>query len=136
TYRDQNDRCAARGLNGLIASFGPAMLDRAVLDALCRMEGVSFEEAIRSNLPGIVPGDVADDLADFDIATFLAGLRQRRSIHARHTIGMLDPLTAADQKGRRLDDGLPETLEEAIAVYGLRYFKIKVGGDRAADLDR
>jgi L-alanine-DL-glutamate epimerase-like enolase superfamily enzyme len=136
TYRAQNDRCAARGLNGLIASFGPAMIDRAVLDALSRMEGVSFEEAIRSNLPGIVPADVADDLADFDMGGFLARLRQRRSIHARHTIGMLDPLTAADQEGRRLDDGLPETLEEAIAAYGLRYFKIKVGGDRAADLDR
>src|SRR5690606_9501841 len=91
TYRAQNDRCAARGLNGLIASFGPAMIDRAVLDALSRMEGVSFEEAIRSNLPCIVPADVADDLADFDMGAFLARLRQRRSIHARHTIGMLDP---------------------------------------------
>lgn len=136
TYRSQNERCAQRGLNGLIASFGPAMLDRAVLDALCRMEGVSFEEAIRSNLPGIAPGDVVDDLGDFDMAAFLAGLRQRKSIHARHTIGMLDPLTAADREGKRLDDGLPETLEETIAAYGLRYFKIKVGGNRAADLDR
>jgi Enolase C-terminal domain-like len=136
TYHDQLDRCTARGLNGLIASYGPALLDRAVLDALCRIEGVSFEAAIRSNLPGIAPGDLADDLADFDMPAFLAGLRQQKSIHARHTIGMLDPLTAADQNGARLDDGLPETLEDAIAAYGLRYFKLKVGGDQAADLDR
>ena len=136
TYRGQLDACAARGLNGLIAGYGPALLDRAVLDALCRLEGASFEEAVRSNLPGIAPGDVVDDLRGFDMSAFLAGLRQRRSIHARHTIGMIDPLTAADQAGGRLGDGLPETLEEAVAAYGLRYFKIKVGGDRAADLDR
>jgi L-alanine-DL-glutamate epimerase-like enolase superfamily enzyme len=136
TYKDHLDRCARRGLNGLIASYGPALLDRAVLDALCRIEDVSFESAIRANLPGIAAGEVVDDLAGFDMTAFLAGLRQQKSIHARHTIGMLDPLIAADQERARLDDGLPETLEDAIAAYGLRYFKIKVGGNRAADLDR
>src|SRR5262249_39166318 len=30
---------AARGLNPLVASFGPAQIDRAVLDALCRSAG-------------------------------------------------------------------------------------------------
>ena len=136
SYRHQMEACAARGLNGLIANYGPALLDRAVLDALCRLEDVSFESAIRANLPGMAPAELAPDLAGLDMARFLGALRQRDSIHARHTIGMLDPLTAADQSGERLNDGLPETLEEAIATYGLRYFKIKVGGDRAADLDR
>ena len=31
---------------------------------------------------------------------------------------------------------MPETLEEVIAAYGHRYFKLKVGGDMAADIDR
>ena len=33
-------------------------------------------------------------------------------------------------------DGLPETLEEVVARYGHRYFKLKVGGDVAADVER
>ncbi|MEQ9328210.1 MAG: enolase C-terminal domain-like protein, partial [Rhodospirillales bacterium] len=36
----------------------------------------------------------------------------------------------------RVGDGLPETLEEVIAAYGHQHFKIKVGGDLKADLDR
>ena len=48
---------------------------------------------------------------------------------------MVDPLTASDQP-ERLNDGLPETLEEVIAAYGHRYFKIKVRGDLDADLER
>jgi hypothetical protein len=35
-----------------------------------------------------------------------------------------------------VNDGLPETLEEVIARYGHRYFKLKVAGDVAADLER
>src|SRR6185503_2436299 len=38
---------------GLVENFGPALLDRALLDALCRGLGVSFYEAIRGNLPRI-----------------------------------------------------------------------------------
>src|SRR5687768_1195283 len=44
---------AVSGLNNLTAGFGPALLDRALLDALCRALGVSFYEAIRKNVPGI-----------------------------------------------------------------------------------
>src|SRR4051794_11295644 len=44
---------ALAGLNNLAACFGPALVDRALLDAMCRALGVSFYEAIRKNLPGI-----------------------------------------------------------------------------------
>lgn len=36
----------------------------------------------------------------------------------------------------RANDGLPETLSEVIAIYGCRYYKIKIGGDADTDLDR
>jgi hypothetical protein len=50
---------------------------------------------------------------------------------------MVDPLTDADiAPGKRVGDGLPETLEEVIDAYGHTYFKLKVGGDLRADLDR
>src|SRR5213595_3991279 len=47
---------ATQGMNSLTACFGPALIDRALLDALCRALGVSFYEAVRSNLPGISAG--------------------------------------------------------------------------------
>ncbi|HSW27032.1 MAG TPA: hypothetical protein VLJ62_30025, partial [Burkholderiaceae bacterium] len=45
--------CAARGLNPLLASYGPALIDRALLDAMCRALGVSFYAAVRGNLVGL-----------------------------------------------------------------------------------
>lgn len=134
-YPQQVRLCAAEDLNELIASFGSAVIDRAVLDALCRLENVSFQQAIRSNLPGIALEQISPDLTRFDSETFLAGLTPHNAIYARHTVGLVDPITAADQN-ERVNDGLPETLEEVITVYGQRYFKLKVGGDVTADLDR
>ncbi|MEJ1975959.1 MAG: mandelate racemase [Acetobacteraceae bacterium] len=137
SYEAQIARGAAENLNPLVASYGPALLDRAVLDGLCRALGVSFYQAVRSNLPGIVPAAVAPDLAGFPIEPFLAALQPAETILARHTVGLIDPIIASDQPpGTRVDDGLPETLEEVVAAYGQRWFKLKVSGDLAADLDR
>ncbi|TAN11791.1 MAG: mandelate racemase, partial [Rhizobiaceae bacterium] len=47
--------CAAVALNPLIASYGLALLDRAVLDAVCRILGISFYTAIMANIAGIRP---------------------------------------------------------------------------------
>ncbi|MFO1269359.1 MAG: enolase C-terminal domain-like protein [Rubrivivax sp.] len=54
---------------------------------------------------------------------------------ARHTVGLVDPIVAADQT-ERVGDGLPETLEEVVAAYGRRWFKLKVGGNVQADVER
>ncbi len=123
----------ARGFNPLLASYGPALVDRAVLDALCRATGLSFAQAMRANLPGI--GAAHPEFASFDFDSFLAGLQPAGSIEARHTVGMVDAITAADPH-ERVNDGLPETLEEVIATWGHRYFKLKVGGQLDADLAR
>jgi Enolase C-terminal domain-like len=114
---------------GLVHNYGPALLDRAVLDALCRALGISFYEAIRGNLVG-APG-----FEGLDLGAFFATLRPAARLAARHTVGLLDPVTAADQ-GHRVNDGLPETLEEVIARYGHRHFKLKVAGDARADVER
>jgi hypothetical protein len=132
----QQAACRERGLNGLVAGYGPALLDRAILDALCRLHAVSFYDAARANLPGL-DARLAPDLAGFDLDAFLAARRPAATVHARHTVGLVDPITAADQAGgRRVGDGLPETLEEVVAAYGHRYFKLKVSGDVAADVAR
>ena len=135
-YDEQIAVGAARGLNSLVANFGPAQIDRAVLDALCRIAERSFYDAIRGNLAGI---DVAllprtlRDLAGFDTDRFLAQLEPAPSIAARHTVGLVDVIGGHP---RQVEDGLPESLEEVVAAYGHTHFKLKVGGDLATDLRR
>jgi hypothetical protein len=69
------------------------------------------------------------------VAAALGALASVSTIAARHTIGLLDPLTE-DEIAEPLDDGLPQSLEAVITRYGHRWFKIKLSGDVAADLDR
>jgi L-alanine-DL-glutamate epimerase-like enolase superfamily enzyme len=88
---------------------------------------------MRANLAGI--GPARREFAGFDFDAFLASLKPADAIEARHTVGMVDAITAADLK-ERVNDGLPETLEEVIAAWGHRYFKLKVGGNLPADVAR
>jgi len=134
-YADQLAAGRAKQLNPLTASYGPALLDRAVLDAVCRAHGVSFFEAMTANLAGMTPAHLAPDLAGFDMDAFLRGLRPLAALHARHTVGLVDPITAGDQAAR-VNDGLPETLEDVVTEYGPTYFKLKVAGDVHGDLAR
>jgi hypothetical protein len=126
---------ALQGMNSLVACYGPALIDRALLDALCRAANLSFFQVVQKNIAGIQAPGWQADLSAFDMDSFLEGLKPQKQIAARHTVGLLDPLVAADVK-QPVGDGLPETLEEAIARYGHRWFKIKVAGDAQADLDR
>ncbi|MGH8735929.1 MAG: enolase C-terminal domain-like protein [Burkholderiales bacterium] len=127
-YEPQIARGARQGLNSLTACYGPALIDRALLDALCRALGVSFYRALGSNLPGI-------EAPDLDMKGFLSGLTPQPAIAARHTVGLTDPIAAGDL-AKRVDDGLPETLEEVVARYGHRHFKLKVDGDPRAAVER
>jgi len=137
TYAEQQKRGAAQGLNPLVAAYGPALLDRAILDALGRATGKSFAAMIAGNLPGIRATSLTPDVTDAELARFLADLKPEQSIDVRHTVGLVDPLTAADRPAsERVNDGLPETLEEVVSYYRGRYYKLKVGGDIEADLER
>ena len=132
-----NEMETARRLPGnpLAAGFGPSLVARAALDAYCRLAGISVFDAVRGNLVGIggpmLPGDIDADAA----SAVLAGLRPAGSIAARHTIGLLDPITESEIVDP-VDDGLPQSLEAVIARYGNRWFKIKLSGTVDADIDR
>ena len=53
-----------------------------------------------------------------------------------HSVGALDALTDADAT-HRIDDGLPETLQQWIAYNGITHIKIKLNGDDSNwDVDR
>jgi hypothetical protein len=108
-------------MNDLTAGFGVALLDAAVIDALCRKSGLAFHEGLRRDLFGLGP----------DFARLVPDKPLDR-IFVRHTVGLADPIDGAPGIG----DGLPETLEEVVRAYRVRYFKLKVSGDRDASLDR
>ncbi len=127
---------ARRDLPPLAAAFGAAELDKAIADALCRHLGLSFFDAVRANAPGIDAQELAGlapDLAGVDVDAALAALAPARSIACRHTVGMADAIRAGDAP---VHDGLPASLEDAIAAQGLAWFKLKLGGDVDADIAR
>lgn len=131
-------RAREAGLNALTANFGPALIDRAALDALCRACKLSFYQAMQSNLGGLETSGLAPDLADFDFPAFLAALKPSTTLAARHTVGLVDLIRAQDRPVgvQPVGDGLPETLEDVVQRYGHRWFKLKVGGNLRDDLER
>ena len=136
-YKAHIDAAGLEGLNPLVAGFGPALLDRAVFDALCHAHDFSMADGLCANLAGMRPGDLVTGFEGFNFDGFLAAHEPLSTVHARHTVGFVDPLTTADQSAEdRVGDGLPETLEEIIATYGVTYFKIKVAGNLANDVAR
>lgn len=124
---------AERDETALSAAYGQAVLDRAVLDALCRAAGCSIADGLRRNIAGLAGSPLAPDLAGFDWPGWLAVHRPAATIEARHTVGMLDALDADPDADPA---ALPVRLSDVVHRYGHRSFKIKLGGDPAADIDR
>jgi L-alanine-DL-glutamate epimerase-like enolase superfamily enzyme len=139
-WRELYDRQAAwgeqRGWQPLLVQLGVTIIERALIDAAARRHGATVHELIRDGRLGIDLGELADELADAAPADLLPPA-PLDSIIARHTVGLTDPLTAADvTEENRIDDGLPQSLEQCIRFYGLRHFKLKVGGDIDQDIPR
>lgn len=130
-YRDQV-LCSE---SPLLAGFGVSVVERAVIDAFCRAQNLSFTEAVRANRLGIRLGSLHAELTGRDPREFLPREAMTR-MSIRHTVGLSDPLVPGDDAGVMPADDLPSTLDECIRRYGLRCFKVKVGGDRRADLAR
>jgi L-alanine-DL-glutamate epimerase-like enolase superfamily enzyme len=122
-----------RDLPALAAAFGAAEIDKAVLDALCNALGISFFAAVQGNVVGFAPAEFATDVNDAEGDAFVRALRPRESIAVRHTIGLADVLRGHPAM---VGDGLPESLEEVIARYGVHWFKIKLAGDAHTDAAR
>src|SRR5690606_5214116 len=115
--------CRESKINDLTASFGSSFLERAVIDAACRADDMSFYEALRSGRLGLRPRALPDT--------------PRATILCRHTVGLADHLTTSEiPTDERLQDGLPQSLEESIARYGLRWLKLKLTGDDTRDIER
>ena len=119
----------------LAAGFGPALVEMAVIDALCRAAELPFWRAAREDIFGLAHGAPADLPADA-IRSALARIEAPQRIALRHTVGFDAPLRAADIGPGAPDDGLPVALEQVTEANGITGFKIKLKGDPEADLAR
>jgi len=119
----QVEACAKEDIPPLAAAYGPAEIDKAILDALLRGARVNFFDGMAQNIAGI-DARLTADLSDDDIARFLASRERRRRVAIRHTVGLDD---AVEGKG-----GVADAKENA----GARYFKLKLRGDPDADAAR
>ena len=123
-------------LNPLTVSFGSSFFERALADAAARLAGADAVALLRQDLLEIRPAAVHRELEQDDLVRWTLAVPPQ-TLAVRHTVGLLDPITAADVPADGwLRDGLPQTLEDCVGTYGLRYFKVKVGGRLDEDLGR
>lgn len=135
-YQGQATWGAGWGLAPLLIHFGTSLIERGIIDAFCRAQGVTFARAVRENRLGFRLGALQPELEGREPKEFLPA-EPARETAVRHTVGLSDPLTDAEiAPGDRVDDGLPQSLGACVRAYGLRYFKIKLAGDVAQDADR
>jgi len=122
-----------QGHPGLLWQLGVSLVERAVLHALCKATGRPMHELIKSERLGIPWTTLLPEIGITCAADFLPAA-PLGSCFARHTVGLTDPLyTAEIPEAARVKDGLPQSLEECIVAYGLRYFKIKLSGNGQVD---
>lgn len=135
-YRQQTDWAKSRKLAPLLANLGVALVERAVLDGLCRSASQPLHRMVDSNRLGLRLGEVYPELGDAQPGDLLPAV-PLDSCFVRHTIGLGDALSPAEiPADERVDDGLPQDLESSIRAYNLRYFKVKLFADAERDLAR
>jgi L-alanine-DL-glutamate epimerase-like enolase superfamily enzyme len=110
--------------------------DAAIHDAYGKVFGLSSYATYGSSF---VRHDLSQDLGKEFAGEYLdhyVPVTPRPTTPVFHSVGASDPLEAGDVRVR-IDDGLPNTLEEWIPHDGLTCFKIKLnGGDADADVER
>jgi hypothetical protein len=119
----QIEACAREDIPPLAAAYGPAEIDKAVMDALLRCLGVNFFDGMAGNIAGI-DARLSRDLGDGDVSQFLAGRQRLERVAIRHTVGMDDQVEG--------EGGVADAKENA----GARYFKLKMNGDPQHDAER
>ena len=119
----QVEACAREDIPPLAAAYGPAEIDKAILDALLRFTGANFFGGMRENIAGI-DARLSRDLSDDEIGRFLGTRKRLERVAIRHTVGLDDKVEG--------EGGVADAKENA----GARYFKLKLNGDPEADAAR
>jgi hypothetical protein len=136
--REQSAWAGEAGIPGLLTGLGTALVERALIDAVCRRTGAPFVDALHDSARGgglgFAPDAIHPELADVPWSALLPRV-PASTLAVRHTVGFADALTDAecvDPPG----DGLPASLEGVLRESGVRFLKIKTAGDAAADRAR
>jgi len=119
-YRPLMNACAEQRIPPLAAAFGAAEIDKAILDALLRAMKLDVFTGLGRNVMGL-DARLAPDIDAASITRFLSSRTPQQSVFVRHTVGLVDSMAS---------------LSEAARAQGLRYFKIKLGGDPKSDRER
>ena len=119
----QVEACASEDIPPLAAAYGPAEIDKAILDALLRGAEVNFFDGMIGNIAGL-DARLSPDLNDGDIAQFLRDRKPLERVAVRHTVGLDDTIEG--------EGGVADAKENS----GARYFKLKLNGDPQADAAR
>ena len=119
----QYEACAREDIPPLAAGFGPAEIDKAILDAVLRAAGLNVFDGLADNISGI-DARLSPDLSDADIASFLTQRRRLGRVAVRHTVGLDDKIEG--------EGGVADARENS----GARYFKLKLGGNPERDAMR
>ena len=119
----QIEACAREDIPSLAAIFGPAEIDKAIIDALLRSANIDFFAGMRANIAGI-DARLAPDLGNEAVAQFLTQCCRLERVAIRHTVGLDDAIEG--------EGGVADVEENA----GARYFKLKLAGDPDADAVR
>ena len=131
-HRDLVLAHAPAATNLLERAFGPSLVERALIDATCRLAKKSFWSALQSDLLGIRLDTLLPGLGEIDARDLLPA-RPQNSILLRHTVGMLDPLRQVDAG---TDDDEPCSVEGYLRRHRPRWLKVKVGQGLEADCER
>ncbi|MBR1092003.1 hypothetical protein JQ621_31475 [Bradyrhizobium manausense] len=115
--------CARKNIPALAAAFGPAEIDKAILDALLRASETNFFDGMSRNIAGI-DARLSPDLKDADLKTLLSSRKPLQRVAIRHTVGLDDTI---EGKG-----GVADGRENC----GAHFFKLKLSGDPTADAAR
>lgn len=114
----------ALGLQALELCFAVALFERAAVDGLCRVCGVSFPALLRSDGFGLAERWPHQDA--FALDRWLRAAVPTRRIPVRHTVGLSDALASSDAADP--PDGRPVAVDDVISASGVSRFKVKLGG--------
>jgi L-alanine-DL-glutamate epimerase-like enolase superfamily enzyme len=135
-YHYTQQQAGQAGLPPLLGGFGPSLIERTLIDAVGRLLNLPFHQLLHTDALGIQLGDLDAAVADTQVSQIVPA-QPLQQIWSRHTVGLIDPIRTGDiPDDERLNDGLPQSLEEVVAQYGVRYFKIKVQNQLDVDLAR
>ncbi len=134
--RQQTQWAAQQRLPPLLAHLGVSLVERAVIDGLCRVLEQPLNRVLARNGLSLRLGEIYPELGNLQPADYLPA-KPLVSCFLRHTIGLADALGPGDIRPEdRVVDGLPQDLESSIRAYGLRYFKLKLSGATDRDFPR